>query len=86
MSTGCVLCQSANPDLFIPRLPVCLHVTEKSSTSPTHSPDFNEDVEPIEEQIGNLGGESQVSEEVAGIIRLDACVLLAQFVVHKVLR
>lgn len=53
---------------------------------PWHSPDFNEDIQPVEEHIRNLSSESQISEEIARIIRLDTGVVLAQLVVHKVLK
>ena len=51
------------------------------------SPELDEDVEPAEEEVGHLGGESEVVHEVAGVPqRALARVVGAQLVIDKVLR
>lgn len=50
-------------------------------------PDLDEDVEPIEDDVGHLSGKAEVLKKVGCIGKVFlSCVVLAQFVVDKVLK
>ena len=50
------------------------------------SPDLNEDVQPVENHVGNLGSKTQISKEVIAVHRLHSSVASAELVIDEVLQ
>lgn len=49
-------------------------------------PQVQENVDPIEENIWDLGGKAQISDEICAIIRVNTRIILAHFIVNEVLK
>ena len=55
-------------------------------SNPSRSPDVQEDVDPVEDDIWDLGRDADVEQEVGGVGLIGLCVLFAQFKADEILK